>query len=238
MKSLLRAVLFCILLTPNAFAGYASSGSAAGGGGDITDVWGCTTGNCNAITGASGDSLNASSADSTISCKTGTTVPATCSVGMCFVDTDALPASQFNVCTATNTWTPSGLSRYMALSSTTFNTGSAQTLAISGISTPDADGTITQMRPSGTITFSNLRCAVTTAVPGAGKSWTINLQVGGANSVLQVSIADTTVVSSVDTDSVTVVGDGAATSRVYYVVTPASTPTASAIACSVDAVNS
>lgn len=36
----------------------------SGGSGDITDVWGCSSGNCNALTAASGDSLSAASADS------------------------------------------------------------------------------------------------------------------------------------------------------------------------------
>lgn len=47
---------------------YFALGPAGGGGGsgDITDVWSCTTGNCNALTAASGDALNASSADSSI----------------------------------------------------------------------------------------------------------------------------------------------------------------------------
>jgi hypothetical protein len=57
--------------------------------GDITDVWSATSGNVNALTAASGDSLDASAADTTKACKTGTSTPATCSVGECFFDTDA-----------------------------------------------------------------------------------------------------------------------------------------------------
>lgn len=34
-----------------------------GGSGDITDVWGCSTGDCSTITGAAGDTLNGASAD-------------------------------------------------------------------------------------------------------------------------------------------------------------------------------
>lgn len=37
-----------------------------GGAGDITDVWGCAAGNCNALTAAAGDSMDATLADSSV----------------------------------------------------------------------------------------------------------------------------------------------------------------------------
>ena len=77
------------------------------GSGDITDIWSCTTGNCNALAAVGGDTLNATAADSTAPCKTGTTLPATCSEGQCFQDTDAA-APEVYWCTATNTWTTLG----------------------------------------------------------------------------------------------------------------------------------
>ena len=47
-------------------AGWKLQGDGGGGGsGDITDVWGCATGNCDALTAAAGDSFDAGSADST-----------------------------------------------------------------------------------------------------------------------------------------------------------------------------
>lgn len=38
----------------------------AGGSGDITDVWGCSTGDCSALTAAAGDTVDATLADTTI----------------------------------------------------------------------------------------------------------------------------------------------------------------------------
>jgi hypothetical protein len=203
-----------------------------GGSGDVTDVWGCTTGNCNALTAASGDTLDAGSADSTIACKKGTAAPGTCTVGECFFDTDAIVGSNLLGCTATNTWRALNHTIWLSSSEATFSTSTAQSFAVMGTSTPD-DSTSTQFRPVGTLYLSNLTCALLTAVPGSGKSWTINLRVGGSDSALQVSIADSAAVSSTDTDTVTVAGDGAAGTRILYWVTPTSTPAASRISCSV-----
>ncbi len=88
--------------------GVESDLGTGGGSGDITDVWGCTSGNCNALTAASGDTLNAASADSTAACKVGTTVPVTCTVGDCFFDSDATAGANLFGCTATDTWTAQG----------------------------------------------------------------------------------------------------------------------------------
>lgn len=78
------------------------------GSGDITDVWGCTTGNCNALTAASGDTMNATSADSAIPWKAGTSPPGTCSVAQSFFDTDATAGQNIYACTSTNIWTLEG----------------------------------------------------------------------------------------------------------------------------------
>jgi hypothetical protein len=74
-----------------------------GGGGDITDVWTCSSGDCSDLTATTGDKLNATGADTTAPCKTGTTLPATCTEGQCFQDTNAL--DEVCWCTATNVWT-------------------------------------------------------------------------------------------------------------------------------------
>ena len=58
------------------------------GSGDITDVWSCTSGNCNALTAAAGDTLNAGSADSTIACKVATDCSAETTEGECCWDSD------------------------------------------------------------------------------------------------------------------------------------------------------
>ena len=53
-------------------------------------------------------SINLSGAASTISWKTGTTLPSTCSVGESFFKTDASAGQNVYGCTATNTWTRQG----------------------------------------------------------------------------------------------------------------------------------
>lgn len=75
----------------------------AAGSGDITDVWGCTSGNCNALTAAAGDSFNAASADSIIPATQSTTLPGTCTEGQLHQDTNS-GGCELYVCTATNTW--------------------------------------------------------------------------------------------------------------------------------------
>lgn len=77
--------------------------AATTGDGDITDVWACTTGNCNALTAASGDTLDASLANSTIPDKQGTTaeLPATCTEGMTYWSSNG---DAHYTCTAANTW--------------------------------------------------------------------------------------------------------------------------------------
>lgn len=79
-------------------------GSGGGGSGDITDVWACTSGNCNTLTGAAGDSLDAGSADSIRPATRSTSLPGTCSEGQFHQDTDSGGVEVY-VCTATNTWT-------------------------------------------------------------------------------------------------------------------------------------
>lgn len=79
-------------------------GSGGGGGsGDVTDVWGCTSGNCNALTGAAGDSFDAGSADSSKPATRSTSLPGTCAEGQWHQDTDA-GGSETYICTAANTW--------------------------------------------------------------------------------------------------------------------------------------
>ena len=78
-------------------------GTAAGTG-DIEAVWGCTTGDCSALTGAAGDSLDAGSADSISPATRSTSLPGTCTEGQFHQDTDS-GGTELYVCTATNTWT-------------------------------------------------------------------------------------------------------------------------------------
>ena len=56
----------------------------------------------------SGGSMIANGADRTAPSKSGTSLPATCTVGDTYIKTDATATGQFHVCTATNTWTAQG----------------------------------------------------------------------------------------------------------------------------------
>lgn len=87
----------------NTMARRGSVGGGGGGSGDVTDVWGCTTGNCNALTGAAGDSFDAGSADSSKPATRSTSLPGTCAEGHLHQDTDS-GGSETYVCTASNTW--------------------------------------------------------------------------------------------------------------------------------------
>lgn len=78
--------------------------TAPSGSGDITDVFACTSGNCSALTAASGDSLNMASGDSSIPGTQSSTLPGTCTEGQLHQDTDSGGTESY-VCTAANTWT-------------------------------------------------------------------------------------------------------------------------------------
>lgn len=94
-----------------------SWGAVGGGGsGDITDVWSCSSGNCNALTAASGDTLDAGSADSAKPATRSTSLPGTCAEGDLHQDTDS-GDSELYICTATNTW------KKLAASDQIFNNG-------------------------------------------------------------------------------------------------------------------
>ena len=83
---------------------WAAVGDGSGAGaGDISDVWACTTANCNALTAAAGDSLDAGSADSSRPTTRSTSLPGTCLEGQHHQDTDS-GGSETYVCTDVNTW--------------------------------------------------------------------------------------------------------------------------------------
>lgn len=96
----------CIKYSGGAFVDSGAACSTATG--DITDVWICASGNCDALTATSGDSFNAAAADTVVPWKTGTSPPATCSVGQAFFDTNESAGTNVYACTATDTWTLEG----------------------------------------------------------------------------------------------------------------------------------
>ena len=71
----------------------------------VQGVWDCFNQTCQVLKARAGDTLDASSADSTVACKTGTSAPGTCAVGECFFDTDATAGVNLFGCTSSNTWT-------------------------------------------------------------------------------------------------------------------------------------
>ena len=77
-------------------------GSGAGAG-DISDVWACASANCNALTAAAGDSLDAGSADSSRPTTRSASLSGTCSEGQHHQDTDS-GGTETYVCTDVNTW--------------------------------------------------------------------------------------------------------------------------------------
>lgn len=106
-------VLVALAVTSTAWAtGPIWAPGTGGGSGDITDVWSCATGDCSALTAATGDTLDASGADTTIPWKVGTTLPATCTVGESYFKSNARCGQQAYVCNATNTWTAVDQTRF------------------------------------------------------------------------------------------------------------------------------
>jgi hypothetical protein len=80
-------------------------GDGGGAGtGDVTDVWGCASGDCSALTAASGDTFDATLADSSKPATLTSSLPGTCAEGQMHQDSDS-GGSEMYVCTAANTWT-------------------------------------------------------------------------------------------------------------------------------------
>jgi hypothetical protein len=85
-------------------ANYAAMAVLLGlGSGDVTDVWDCASGNCQALTAGASDTLDASLAASSNPFKTGNTagLPGTCTAGFTYHDTQA---KILYLCTSANTW--------------------------------------------------------------------------------------------------------------------------------------
>ena len=78
--------------------------AATAASGDITDVWTDSTGDVSALVATTGDSMDASAADTMIVSVQSTTLPGTCNEGEEYHDTDSDGTERY-VCTASNTWT-------------------------------------------------------------------------------------------------------------------------------------
>lgn len=116
------------------------------GSGDITDVWGCSSGDCSTLTAASGDSLNAASATSIIPVTQSSSLPGTCTEGQLHQDTDS-GGTETYVCTSSNTWTK--------LIAATDNVATATALA-SNPSDCSANQFATTIAASGNLTCASL----------------------------------------------------------------------------------
>lgn len=148
-------------------------GATAGSSGDVTDVWGCATGDCSALTASAGDSLDATSADSMIPQPVTATLPATCTEGQHYQDNNS-GGTETYVCTAADTWV-----KFIA---STDNVATATALAANGANCSagsfplgvDTAGAAESCTDGATQTELDAHAAVTTAVHGSTSSNTAN----------------------------------------------------------------
>jgi hypothetical protein len=122
----------------------------------------------------------------------------------------------------------------LAETADTVSTTATEYFNVSGTDDADDGTQVPQMRFYGAYQFSNLSCAVTENFPGAGKSYTITLQVGGSDTALTVTISGAAGVTATDTTHVVVLnGDGTyGASGLRYKVVPSGTPATNHISCS------
>lgn len=134
---------------------------------------------------------------STKSVKTGTSAPATCAQGELFVDTDATAASQFLVCTATDTWTAqggSGSGSYSTLAGSVVSTGVGQGVTryhTFGTDTIDATQGLRQIPLNRAGTLRNLYVRTQSALP-ASNNIAVTVQVAGSDTSITCTVAATT----------------------------------------------
>lgn len=144
---------------------------SGGGGGDITNIWNaCATGDCNALVAASGDTFDASNADSTTPTKVGTAPPGTCTIGQKFFDSDAILGQQSLECVATNRWVPTAdvVIDVRAYGAKGDNSTSDTTALQAASDACKAAGGGTIFAPRGTYLHGQFTVASTCALVGAG----------------------------------------------------------------------
>lgn len=146
---------------------------------------------------------------STKSVKTGTSAPGTCAQGELFVDTDATAASQFLVCTATNTWTAqggSGSGSYSTLAGSVVSTGVGQGVTryhTYGTDTIDATQGNRQIPLNRSGTLRNLYVRTQSALPAAN-TIAVTVQVAGSDTSITCTVAATTQTCSDTSNSASV----------------------------------
>lgn len=179
-----------------------SSGGGSGGSGDVTDVWACTSGNCNALTGAAGDSLDAGSADSSKPATRSTSLPGTCTEGQMHHDTDS-GGTETYICTAANTWTKLAVDGSAGSSvgpaSVTVNAGNSPYTVLSTDYLILCDTTLAAR-------VVNLHAATTNhiiAVSNLGSN-TCTINRNGTDTI----VGDTVVILSAQHDGITMIADG------------------------------
>ena len=161
------------------------------GGGDIVAVWACVTGDCSALTGAAGDTFNASSADSSIPMVVGTgTASGITAAGQMYFESDTEILTIGDGATSINLdMAPNVTYTFPAASATLVSasdwSGSAASPPAIGSGTPAA-GTFT------TLTYTTLSNAGS-ATPGitmqdsdnaAGTAFLYGNSSGGANDII------------------------------------------------------
>ena len=167
----------------------ASSGrmiwATGGGSGDITDVYDCSTGDCNSITLTDGDLLDMDAVNNSTTTEglilpQGTAPTGATAEGQIGWETDV-----------DELWVGTGSARInvgkLALVATGANHTASFALSMGGIS--GATTNVGAIAPF-TMTCRNMYVALTTA-PGAGNSWTVTNQPNGSNGNLTCTISDT-----------------------------------------------
>lgn len=154
---------------------------------DVTSIVPLLNGT-NTLTGA----WIANGASRTAPNKSGTSLPGTCTVGDTFQDTDAAAASQFLVCTSTNTWTAQGGGGVSLGTSAFVAPVGVMGAAASGMYAGDGPGAVVYdgfIAPaSGTITKIAIN---TTASTGATKALAVGLYDSSCNRLAQGRVINT-----------------------------------------------
>lgn len=209
---------------------YARTGTGAGTARTMTCVSNetvCTNGDGvagNPTVGAS-DTIDLGSKTSTAAHKKGTSLPATCAVGQSYQKTDASAASQWYLCTATNTWTAQGGSGGLSVvgpylyDGTTYYLGPTMTVAtppvVADWTTFGAAGTLTAVNSTMTVDIPASSAATisgwTVAEPGATYNCTLGIMPGlPAEDYRSVGMfwTDTTKLATLSMTAVSTTGPG------------------------------
>lgn len=141
---------------------------------------------------------------------------------------------------ASGVWTcatpvPSGGTQAGILIGTTLNTVSTSTVSffsINGLTTSSTSNSGFAVRSAAGVKYSNLDCAATTAAPGGSASYAIALRLANTDSALTCTMTGAAASCTDGTHTITTSDDTFTNGQLVYTSTPASSPTATALSCS------